>query len=33
MDKIKKILQEPYELGLAISGLGLLTFYYFYARK
>lgn len=32
MDKIKKIVEDPLELTLAISGLGLLGFYLFYAR-
>lgn len=33
MDKIKKILSDPFELTLALSGIGLVGFYLFYARN
>lgn len=33
MNKLKKLLNDPLEIGLALSGLALLGFYTFYVRK
>lgn len=33
IEKIKKAFSDPLEIAVAVSGLGLMGFYYFYARK
>ena len=33
LDKIKEIVTDPKEMTMAFSGLALLGFYVFYARK
>lgn len=33
IDKVKKILHDPYELGFMVSGLTLFGFYFFYIRQ
>lgn len=32
MDKIRKILENPLEATVAVAGIGLAAFYWFYAR-